>query len=44
MVHSLFVTHSESKLNTLGHLFENTSHVDANEGIWCANLVHRLMA
>ena len=44
MVHSLFVTHSESKLNTIGHLFQNTSPIDANEVVWCVHLVRRLLA
>ena len=42
LVHSMFVTHAESKLNTIGHLFPNTAPVDAHEGAWCANLVYRL--
>ena len=44
LVHSMFITHSESKLNTMGHLFQNTSPVHAHEGAWCANLIHRLLA
>lgn len=43
MLHSLFVTHTQSKLNTLGHLFPSPS---TNEriplGTWCASLRRRL--
>ncbi|CAF1647128.1 unnamed protein product [Rotaria sp. Silwood1] len=41
IVHSLFVTHTETKLNALGHIFTNTDAVNIRNGIWCANLIRR---
>ncbi|CAF1526958.1 unnamed protein product [Rotaria sordida] len=41
IVHSLFVTHTETKLNALGHIFTNPDSVNIRNGIWCANLIHR---
>ena len=41
IVHSLFVTHAETKLNTLGHLFTYCRNVPVDQNIWCANLRHR---
>ena len=41
MIHSLFVTHTESKLNTMGHLFPSTTNMHIHSGIWCANLLRR---
>lgn len=45
IVHSLFVTHTEAKLNTLGHLFNLDTKTNTNlkPDIWCANLVRRLI-
>ncbi|CAF2056892.1 unnamed protein product [Rotaria magnacalcarata] len=40
MVHSLFVTHTEAKLNTLGHLFSLPQYHTIRNGLWCANLKH----
>lgn len=39
MVHSLFVTHTEAKLNTLGHLFDIPSDRNVHNGVWCSNLI-----
>ncbi|CAF1348935.1 unnamed protein product [Rotaria sordida] len=39
IVHSLFVTHTEAKLNVLGHVFDRTGYMNVRYGIWCANLV-----
>ncbi|CAF2085893.1 unnamed protein product [Rotaria magnacalcarata] len=40
IIHSLFVTHTEAKLNTLGHLFNPTMNINFHHhSIWCANLV-----
>ncbi|CAF1334239.1 unnamed protein product [Rotaria sordida] len=41
IVHLLFVTHTETKLNALGHIFTNTDAVNIRNGIWCANLIRR---
>jgi len=41
IVHSLFVTHTEAKLNTLGHVLKRTMHTDARHGVWCENLRRR---
>jgi hypothetical protein len=41
ILHSLFVTHAETKLNTLGHLFTYYRNVPINQSVWCANLRHR---
>ncbi|CAF1589706.1 unnamed protein product [Adineta steineri] len=38
LVHSLLVTHAETKLNTLGHIFSYPYHAPINQGVWCANL------
>ncbi|CAF1237545.1 unnamed protein product [Rotaria sp. Silwood1] len=40
-VHSLFVTHTEAKLNTLGHIFESNINIHSAQHVWCANLVRR---
>ena len=39
VIHSLFVTHTEAKLNTLGHLFDSNMQLDLHQGIWCENLI-----
>jgi hypothetical protein len=44
MLHALFVTHAETKLNTLGHLFPSSIHVNIDRGIWCAQLVRRRLS
>ena len=41
IVHSLFVTHTEAKLNTLGHIFDSNFNVSVTFGTWCASLVRR---
>ncbi len=41
ILHSLFITHAETKLNTLGHLFTYYSNVPINQTMWSANLRHR---
>ena len=41
LIHSLFVTHAETKLNTLGHIFTYFRNVPINQNIWCANLHYR---
>ncbi|CAF3202567.1 unnamed protein product [Rotaria socialis] len=41
IVHSLFVTHTEAKLNTLGHVFDCREDMNIRHGQWCANLVRR---
>lgn len=38
IVHALFVTHTESKLNTMGHLFTSNTHTSIHDGVWCENL------
>lgn len=38
MVHALFVTHTEAKLNTLGHVFDFPEYHTIRTGVWCANL------
>ena len=43
VIHALFVTHSESKLNTLGHLLDsNGQSSNLHVGIWCEHLVRPL--
>ena len=39
IVHSLFVTHTEAKLNILGHVFDHPSNCSVRHGLWCSNLV-----
>ena len=39
IVHSLFVTHTEAKLNILGHVFDHPSNHSVRHGLWCSNLV-----
>ncbi|CAF3589104.1 unnamed protein product [Rotaria socialis] len=40
IIHSLFVTHTETKLNTLGHLFNPTVNINFHyHSVWCANLI-----
>ncbi|CAF2835561.1 unnamed protein product [Rotaria sp. Silwood2] len=41
IIHSLFVTHTEAKLNTLGHIFDMNMDINIRQGAWCANLVRR---
>ena len=41
IVHSLFVTHTEAKLNTLGHVFDLREDLYIRHGLWCANLARR---
>ncbi|CAF2835508.1 unnamed protein product [Rotaria sp. Silwood2] len=41
IVHSLFVTHTEAKLNTLGHIFDLNMNTNIRQNVWCANLVRR---
>ncbi|UJR29610.1 hypothetical protein I4U23_017158 [Adineta vaga] len=40
IVHSLFVTHTEAKLNKLGHIFKYPLRTPVNQGVWCENLCH----
>jgi hypothetical protein len=40
IIHFLFVTHTEAKLNTLGHIFLTPSSFPLHQNLWCANL-HR---
>jgi hypothetical protein len=44
MLHALFVTHAETKLNTMGHLFSSSIRVNIDRGIWCAQLVRRCLS
>lgn len=39
VIHTLFITHTEARLNTLGHIFDTNSNADLHRGIWCENLV-----
>lgn len=39
VIHALFVTHTESKLNTMGHLFNCNTPAFIHNGVWCENLV-----
>lgn len=39
VIHALFVTHTESKLNTMGHLFNGNPLAFIHNGVWCENLV-----
>lgn len=39
VVHALFVTHTESKLNTMGHLFDSNVQTSIHNGIWCEHLI-----
>ena len=39
VIHALFVTHSEAKLNTMGHLFDSNTQTYIHNGVWCENLV-----
>ncbi|CAF1361912.1 unnamed protein product [Rotaria sp. Silwood1] len=41
IIHSLFVTHTEAKLNTLGHIFDLNMNTNIRQDVWCANLVRR---
>ncbi|CAF4063110.1 unnamed protein product, partial [Rotaria sordida] len=41
IVRSLFVIHTEAKLNTLGHIFDSNINLNIGHSIWCANLVRR---
>ncbi|CAF1196813.1 unnamed protein product [Rotaria magnacalcarata] len=41
IVHSLFVTYTEAKLNTLGHVFDCTENSHIRHSQWCVNLVRR---
>ncbi|CAF2782366.1 unnamed protein product [Rotaria sp. Silwood2] len=41
IVHSLFVTHTEAKLNTLGHIFDLNINTNIRQSVWCENLVRR---
>ena len=41
IIHSLFVTHTEAKLNTLGHFFDHPTNYNVRNGLWCSNLVRR---
>ena len=38
IIHALFVTHAETKLNTMGQLFYSHGQTDIQMGIWCENL------
>jgi len=40
IIHFLFVTQTEAKLNTLGHIFLTPSRFPLNQNVCCANL-HR---
>jgi hypothetical protein len=44
ILHSLFVTRAEVKLNTLGHLFQPSFDVHIDRGIWCAQLIRRRLS
>ena len=39
IIHALFVTHTETKLNTMGHLFDPNGQTNIHTGIWCENLI-----
>ena len=39
IVHSLFVTHTEAKLNILGYVFDHPSNHSVRHGLLCSNLV-----
>ena len=39
IIHFLFVSHTESKLNTLGHIFLVPSNYPLHHSVWCANLL-----
>lgn len=39
IIHALFVTHAETKLNTMGHLFDPNGQANIHMGIWCENLI-----
>lgn len=39
IIHALFVTHTESKLNTMGHIFNNSENVSIRKTPWCYNLL-----
>lgn len=42
IVHSLFVTHTEAKLNTLGHIFDSSTRtIILRNRHWCDNLIRR---
>ncbi|CAF1378446.1 unnamed protein product [Rotaria sordida] len=41
IIHSLFVTHTEAKLNTLGHIFDLNMTTNVRQDVWCANLIRR---
>ncbi|CAF5229885.1 unnamed protein product, partial [Rotaria magnacalcarata] len=41
IIHSLFVTHTEAKLNTLGHIFDYSINDTSLHRIWCADLQRR---
>ncbi|CAF2994453.1 unnamed protein product [Rotaria sp. Silwood2] len=41
IIHYLFVTHTEAKLNTFGHIFMNTDNIRLRNGLWCAKLKPR---
>lgn len=41
IIHSLLVTHAETKLNVLGHAFPYPLKAPLNEDVWCANLQRR---
>lgn len=40
IIHALFVTHAETKLNIMGHLFDFTETNSEQQRIWCENF-HR---
>ncbi|CAF3932155.1 unnamed protein product [Adineta steineri] len=40
LVQSLLITHAETKLNTMGHIFTYLINGPISQGLWCANL-HR---
>ncbi|CAF2121828.1 unnamed protein product [Rotaria magnacalcarata] len=41
IIHSLFVTHTEAKLNTLCHIFDYSINDTSLHRIWCADLQRR---
>ena len=40
LIHSLFITHTEAKLNKLGHLFTYALNAPIYQHCWCFNLRH----
>jgi hypothetical protein len=41
VVHAFFVTHAETKLNKLGHIFDDPLSLNLESGLWCSQLVRR---